>query len=75
MSRYRVSGSEGQYEKNSGEQVLANKLGAKQSRIHFGYPRRYVNGLRSNVLLGWRCVETRLNSKAKMGELFARRFK
>ncbi|ECI4085663.1 cell filamentation protein Fic [Salmonella enterica subsp. enterica] len=26
MSRYRVSGSEGQYEKNSDEQVLANKL-------------------------------------------------
>lgn len=35
----------------------------------------YVNGLRPNVLLGWCCVETRLNSKAKMGELFARRFK
>ena len=27
MSRYQVSGSEGQYEKDSGEQVLANKLG------------------------------------------------
>ncbi|MDH8618405.1 cell filamentation protein Fic, partial [Klebsiella pneumoniae] len=31
MSRYRVSGSEGQYEKNSGEQVLANKLGIADS--------------------------------------------
>lgn len=27
MSRYTVAGSEGQYEKNSGERVLANKLG------------------------------------------------
>lgn len=27
MSRYHVSSSEGQYEKDSGEQVLANKLG------------------------------------------------
>jgi cell filamentation protein len=27
MSRYQASGSEGQYAKNSGEQVLANKLG------------------------------------------------
>jgi cell filamentation protein len=31
MSRYRVSGSEGQYEKNSDEQVLANKLGIADS--------------------------------------------
>nr|VUD23927.1 Uncharacterised protein [Salmonella sp. NCTC 7297] len=31
MSRYRVSGSEGQYEKNSDEQVLANKLGITDS--------------------------------------------
>lgn len=27
MSRYHVSSSEGQYEKDSDEQVLANKLG------------------------------------------------
>lgn len=27
MSRYTVAGSEGQYEKNSDERVLANKLG------------------------------------------------
>jgi cell filamentation protein len=27
LSRYRVSGSEGQYEKNPDEHVLANKLG------------------------------------------------
>lgn len=27
MSRYHVSSNEGQYEKDSGEQVLANKLG------------------------------------------------
>ncbi|WP_039057226.1 Fic family protein [Enterobacter sp. Bisph1] len=31
MSRYHVSSSEGQYEKNSGEQVLANKLGIATS--------------------------------------------
>lgn len=31
MSRYHVSTSEGQYEKNSGEQVLANKLGITAS--------------------------------------------
>lgn len=31
MSRYHVSGSEGQYEKNSGEQILANKLGITHS--------------------------------------------
>lgn len=29
-----------------------SKLGAKQSRIYFGYPRRHVNGLRPDVLLG-----------------------
>ncbi len=28
MSRYHVSSSEGEYEKDSGEQVLANKLGS-----------------------------------------------
>lgn len=27
MNRYHVPGSEGQFEKDSGEQVLANKLG------------------------------------------------
>lgn len=32
MSRYQVSGSEGQYEKNSGEQILANKLGITDSK-------------------------------------------
>lgn len=31
MSRYDVSGNEGQYEKESGEQVLANKLGIAAS--------------------------------------------
>lgn len=31
MSRYHVSSSEGQYEKDSGEQVLANKLGIATS--------------------------------------------
>ena len=31
MSRYHVSRSEGQYEKNSGEQILANKLGSTTS--------------------------------------------
>ncbi|WET41558.1 Fic/DOC family protein [Citrobacter enshiensis] len=31
MSRYHVSGSEGLYEKNSGEQILANKLGITHS--------------------------------------------
>lgn len=31
MSRYHVSGSEGQYEKDSGKQVLANKLGIAAS--------------------------------------------
>lgn len=31
MSRYYVSSSEGQYEKNSGQQVLANKLGISDS--------------------------------------------
>ncbi|PWC12734.1 cell filamentation protein Fic [Brenneria roseae subsp. americana] len=31
MSRYDVSGNEGQYEKDSGEQVLANKLGIAAS--------------------------------------------
>ncbi|CQH50132.1 filamentation induced by cAMP protein fic [Yersinia enterocolitica] len=31
MSRYHVSSSEGQYEKGSGEQVLANKLGLATS--------------------------------------------
>ncbi|MFS3894090.1 Fic/DOC family protein [Raoultella ornithinolytica] len=31
MSRYHVSSSEGQYEKDSGEQVLANKLGIAAS--------------------------------------------
>lgn len=31
MSRYHVSSSEGQYEKDSGEQVLANKLGISAS--------------------------------------------
>lgn len=31
MSRYHVSSSEGQYEKNSGEQILANKLGSATS--------------------------------------------
>ncbi|ALD44013.1 hypothetical protein AN479_06135 [Serratia marcescens] len=31
MSRYHVSSSEGQYEKESGEQVLANKLGIADS--------------------------------------------
>ncbi|WP_261653456.1 Fic/DOC family protein [Erwinia mallotivora] len=31
MSRYNVSGSEGRYEKDSGEQVLANKLGIAAS--------------------------------------------
>ena len=31
MSRYHVSGSEGQYANNSGEQVLANKLGITAS--------------------------------------------
>lgn len=31
MSRYHVSSSEGQYEKESGEQVLANKLGITDS--------------------------------------------
>ena len=31
MSRYHVSSSEGQYEKDSGEQVLANKLGISDS--------------------------------------------
>ncbi|MDC9582008.1 cell filamentation protein Fic, partial [Xenorhabdus sp. PR6a] len=31
MNRYHVSSSEGQYEKNSGEQVLANKLGITDS--------------------------------------------
>ncbi|EGM8187823.1 cell filamentation protein Fic [Escherichia coli] len=31
MSRYHVSNSEGQYEKDSGEQVLANKLGITAS--------------------------------------------
>lgn len=31
MSRYHVSSSEGQYEKDSGEQVLANKLGSATS--------------------------------------------
>lgn len=35
-----------------------SKLGAKQSRIYFGYPRRYVNGLRPDVLLGRYCVKT-----------------
>lgn len=31
MSRYHVSSSEGQYEKDSGDQVLANKLGIATS--------------------------------------------
>jgi len=31
MNRYHVSSSEGQYEKDSGEQVLANKLGLATS--------------------------------------------
>ena len=31
MSRYHVSSSEGQYEKDSGEQILANKLGIATS--------------------------------------------
>lgn len=31
MSRYHVSSSEGQYEKDYGEQVLANKLGIATS--------------------------------------------
>lgn len=31
MNRYHISGSEGQYEKDSGEQVLANKLGITAS--------------------------------------------
>lgn len=31
MNRYHVSSSEGQYEKNSGEQILANKLGITDS--------------------------------------------
>lgn len=31
MSRYHVSSSEGQYEKDSGEQVLTNKLGIDTS--------------------------------------------
>lgn len=31
MSRYHVSSSEGQYEKDSGEQVLANKQGSATS--------------------------------------------
>jgi cell filamentation protein len=31
MSRYHVPSSEGQYEKDSGEQVLANKLGIATS--------------------------------------------
>ncbi len=31
MGRYHVSSSEGQYEKDSGDQVLANKLGIATS--------------------------------------------
>lgn len=35
-----------------GQAAGLSTLGAKQSRIRFGYPRRHVNGLRSDVLLG-----------------------
>jgi len=31
MSRYHVAGSEGKFEKDSGEQVMANKLGLTDS--------------------------------------------
>lgn len=68
MSRYHVSGSEGLYEKDSGEQVLANKLGIaaseeEQNPVYLGYPCRRINGLRADETLGQRSSKKGLNRK------------